>query len=93
MGPGDALNTSGRKHPLRLAARISTTRSPGPFFSAMGGVMGLVLLGCVLAGLLIYFVLVRPFVVPLTRRIPTGRQYRATLTGSRRPGGAIACQR
>lgn len=52
--------------------------------------MGLVLLGCVLVGLLIYFVLVRPFVVPLTKRIPTGKAYRATLTGSRRHGTAIA---
>lgn len=52
--------------------------------------MGLVLLGCVVAGLLIYFVLVRPFVRPLTERIPTGKCYRATLTGSRRHGAAVA---
>lgn len=52
--------------------------------------MWLVLLGCVLGGLLIYVVLVRPFVVPLTKRIPTGKCYRATLTGSRRHGAAIA---
>lgn len=52
--------------------------------------MAFVLLGCTLAGLLVYFVLVRPFVRPLTERVPTGRQYRATLTGSRRPGPLVS---
>lgn len=34
---------------------------------------------CVVVGLALYFGVVRPFVVPLTQRIPTGRAYRATL--------------
>lgn len=52
--------------------------------------MWFVLLGCVGLGLALYFLLVRPFVRPLTERIPTGKCYRATLTGSRRRGDAIA---
>jgi hypothetical protein len=52
--------------------------------------MWFVLLGCVALGVLIYVVVVRPFVRPLTERIPTGKCYRATLTGSRRHGAAIA---
>lgn len=45
--------------------------------------MGLVILGCVVGGVALYFLIVRPFFVPLTKRIPTGKSYRATLTGSR----------
>lgn len=52
--------------------------------------MWFVLLGCVVGGVLIYVVAVRPFFVPLSKRIPTGKCYRATLTGSRRHGAAIA---
>jgi hypothetical protein len=52
--------------------------------------MGFVLLGCSVAGLLIYLVAVRPFVRPLTERIPTGKSYRPTLTGSRRPGPLLS---
>jgi hypothetical protein len=55
--------------------------------------MWLVLLGCVGLGLALYFLLVRPFVRPLTERIPTGKSYRATLTGSQRQRAAIACPR
>lgn len=40
--------------------------------------MWFVLLGCVFAGLAIFFVLVRPFTRPLEDRIPHGAQYRAT---------------
>jgi hypothetical protein len=52
--------------------------------------MWFVLLGCVALGVLIYMVVVRPFVRPLTERIPTGKCYRATLTGSRRPGPLLS---
>lgn len=40
----------------------------------------IVLLVCIPVGLAIYFGLVRPFLIPLDWRIPTGRAYRATLT-------------
>jgi hypothetical protein len=49
-----------------------------------------VLLACIPAGLLIYVVAVRPFVIPLTQRIPTGKCYRPTFTGSRRGGAGVA---
>lgn len=39
----------------------------------------LILLVCVPVGMLIYFCIVRPLLIPLTQRIPTGREYRATL--------------
>jgi len=45
--------------------------------------MGFVLLACAVGGVALYFLIVRPFFVPLTKRIPTGKSYRATLTGSR----------
>lgn len=38
-----------------------------------------ILIGCALAGLAIHFAIVRPFLLPLTERIPTGRAYRPTL--------------
>ena len=37
--------------------------------------MSAVLLLCILGGLAIYFAIVRPLVVPLTRRIPHERKY------------------
>lgn len=43
-----------------------------------------ILLLCVVGGLAIYFGIVRPLAVPLSSRIPTGREYRATLTHTRR---------
>lgn len=39
---------------------------------------------CVPVGLAIYFGLVRPFLIPLDWRIPTGRAYRATLIHTNR---------
>lgn len=33
---------------------------------------------CVVAGLVIYFGVVRPFLIPLEWQIPTGRAYRPT---------------
>jgi len=39
-------------------------------------VIVLLFLLCCLAGLGLYFGLVRPFLIPLSRRIPTGRAYR-----------------
>ena len=41
--------------------------------------MILLLLGCVAGGIAIYHVIVRPFMIPLTKRIPNGREYRASL--------------
>lgn len=38
-----------------------------------------VILLCVAAGTGIYFTIVRPFMIPLEWKIPTGRAYRATL--------------
>lgn len=43
----------------------------------------LVLLLCVPAGLAIYFLVVRPFLIPLEWRIPNGRAYRPTLGAAR----------
>lgn len=43
----------------------------------------IVLLLCVPAGLALYFLVVRPFVIPLERRIPSGRAYRPTLRAAR----------
>ncbi len=43
----------------------------------------LILLVCVPVGMLIYFCIVRPLLIPLTQRIPTGREYRATLSARR----------
>lgn len=40
----------------------------------------LILLTCVPIGIAIYFVIVRPLIIPLTHRIPTGREYRPTLS-------------
>lgn len=34
---------------------------------------------CIVAGLGIHFAIVRPLLVPLTQKIPTGAAYRATL--------------
>lgn len=39
----------------------------------------LIMLLCTVAALAIYFVIIRPFCIPLEWRIPTGRAYRATL--------------
>lgn len=39
-----------------------------------------ILLACSVAGVALYLLIVRPLLVPLTSRIPTGRQYRATLS-------------
>lgn len=39
----------------------------------------LIFLICVPIALLIYFGIVRPLIIPLTHRIPTGREYRPTL--------------
>lgn len=39
----------------------------------------LIVLICVPLALIIYFGIIRPMLIPLTRRIPTGREYRATL--------------
>lgn len=36
-----------------------------------------VMLGCIAIGVGVYVVLIRPFVVPLEKKIPTGRAYRA----------------
>lgn len=41
------------------------------------------LLLCVPAGVAIYFLAVRPFVIPLEWRIPTSRAYRPTLGAGR----------
>ncbi len=43
-----------------------------------------ILLVCIAAGVALYFGIVRPLVVPLSWRIPTGSAYRATLTHTRR---------
>jgi hypothetical protein len=40
---------------------------------------GLILLGCVVAGVGIYFAIVRPFLIPLEWRVPNGRAYQPTL--------------
>jgi hypothetical protein len=37
--------------------------------------------GCLIGGLAIYFLIVRPLVMPLTQRIPTGKAYRPSLGG------------
>lgn len=42
-----------------------------------------VLLLCIPAGLAIYFVIVRPFLIPLEWRIPGGRAYQPTLAARR----------
>lgn len=42
-----------------------------------------ILLLCVVTGIGIYVLIVRPLVMPLSGRIPTGREYRATLTHTR----------
>lgn len=34
---------------------------------------------CVVIGLGIYYAIVKPLLIPLTSRIPTGREYRASL--------------
>lgn len=34
---------------------------------------------CIVGGVAIYFGLVRPFLIPLSWRIPTGKAYRASL--------------
>lgn len=39
---------------------------------------------CTIAGLALYFGLVRPFLIPLEWRIPTGRAYMPTLGAPRR---------
>lgn len=38
-----------------------------------------IFLACTVAALVIHFVIVRPFLIPLTQRIPTGRAYQPTL--------------
>lgn len=38
---------------------------------------------CIVAGLAIYWWIVRPIMVPLSARIPTGREYKASLTHRR----------
>jgi len=43
----------------------------------VGGLV-FVLLGCVAIGVGVYWVLIRPFALPLQKRIPTGKQYRAS---------------
>ncbi len=35
--------------------------------------------GCLIGGVGIYFIIVRPFLMPLTQRIPTGKAYRPNL--------------
>lgn len=43
----------------------------------------LLLLACCVGGAFLYFVILRPiarFFLPLTQRVPTGREYRATLS-------------
>lgn len=40
----------------------------------------IIILFCVPVALLIYFVIVKPLLIPLTQRIPTGREYRPTLS-------------
>jgi hypothetical protein len=42
-------------------------------------VIVLILLACVFVGLLVYFGIVRPFMIPLQWKIPTGAAYRASL--------------
>lgn len=39
----------------------------------------LIVLFCVPIAIGIYRVIVKPFITPLSRRIPTGKEYRATL--------------
>lgn len=46
--------------------------------------IAVILLLCVVGGLAIYRWVVRPFIVPLSSRIATGREYRATLIHTRR---------
>jgi hypothetical protein len=38
-----------------------------------------IVLGCIALGCLIYFAIVRPLLIPIEWRIPTGKAYRATL--------------
>jgi hypothetical protein len=38
-----------------------------------------ILLLCIVVGLTLYFLVVRPFLIPLEWRIPNGRAYRPTL--------------
>lgn len=40
--------------------------------------IAILLLACAVVGLAIHFVIVRPFLIPLTQKIPTGRAYRPT---------------
>lgn len=40
----------------------------------------IILIGCAVAGVGIYFAIVKPLLVPLTSRIPTGREYRPTFS-------------
>lgn len=39
-----------------------------------------ILIGCAALGCLIYFAIVRPLLIPIEWRIPTGKAYRASLT-------------
>lgn len=45
----------------------------------------LLLLVCSAVALGIYFMILRPFLLPLTSRIPNGRQYRAGVYLKRQP--------
>lgn len=51
---------------------------------AGGRVIAVILLGCTIAGVIIHLAIVRPFLLPLTQRIPTGAAYRASLGAPRR---------
>lgn len=46
--------------------------------------IGIILLLCVPVAIAIYALIVRPFIVPLSSRIPSGKEYRASLSHTRR---------
>lgn len=45
--------------------------------------IGAIIALCVVVGLAVYFLIVRPFLIPLEWKIPNGRAYRATLGAKR----------
>lgn len=51
-------------------------------FEGIGGLV-LVFLACVAGGVGVWYFLIRPFAVPLEKKIPTGRSYRAGVAPSR----------